>query len=89
MVDRSIVQQRVSCRDPRLKIQRANGYKQRRFLHFVRDAVYAVAHALDDMRADVCGRDSAKLCDAMRPPDGDAFAGYLANVSFKGKVTKE
>ena len=68
-----------------MKIERRNGYKQRRFLHFVRDAVYAVAHALDDMRADVCGRDSVGLCDAMRPPDEDAFAGYLARVSFKGE----
>ncbi|KAK1127664.1 hypothetical protein K0M31_003161 [Melipona bicolor] len=38
------------------------------------------------MRADVCGRDFEGLCDAMRPPDEDAFTGYLANVSFKDVV---
>ncbi|XP_020721541.2 metabotropic glutamate receptor 6 [Bombus terrestris] len=76
----------VDCQDPRLRIERSTGYKQRRFLHFVRDAVYAVAHALHNMRTDVCGQGSVGLCDEMRPPNMDAFFEYLTNVSFKDEA---
>ncbi|XP_017764397.1 PREDICTED: metabotropic glutamate receptor 6-like [Eufriesea mexicana] len=74
------------CRDPKLKIERNNGYKQRRFLHFVRDAVYAVAYALHDMQRDLCGQGNAGLCEAMLPLDEDAFVRYLAEVSFKDEA---
>lgn len=79
--------ERIDCRDPKLKIKRSNGYKQRRFLHFVRDAVYAVAYALHDMQRNVCGENWRGLCDKMRLPNEDIFQ-YLTKVSFKGKNDK-
>lgn len=48
--------------------------------------MYAVAHALHNMRTEVCGQGSIGLCDEMRPPNMDAFFEYLTNVSFKGKI---
>ena len=45
-----------------------------------------MAHALHNMRTDVCGQGSVGLCDEMRPPNMDAFFEYLTNVSFKGKI---
>ncbi|KAG9427873.1 metabotropic glutamate receptor 2 isoform X1 [Apis mellifera carnica] len=76
----------INCRDPTLKIKRSNGYKQRRFLHFVRDAVYAAAYALHNMQRNVCGENWTSLCDKMRPPNKDIFFQYLANVSFKDEA---
>ena len=73
-----------SCADPKLSINRSNGYKQRRFLHFVRDAVYAVAYALRDMQVDICGEGYTGICEQMRPVDERMFSRYLAKVSFKG-----
>ncbi|XP_076643046.1 LOW QUALITY PROTEIN: metabotropic glutamate receptor 6 [Halictus rubicundus] len=75
------------CADPSLRIDRTNGYKQRRFLHFVRDAVYAVAYALRDAQTDLCGRDYVGVCERMRSMDGETFSRYLSKVSFKGVKT--
>nr|XP_012154122.1 PREDICTED: metabotropic glutamate receptor-like isoform X3 [Megachile rotundata] len=75
---------RVRCDDPRLKIQRSNGYKQHRSLHFVRDAVYAAAYALHELHRDVCGEGYRGVCEEMLPLNERAFSRYLAKVSFKG-----
>lgn len=84
IADQIRFQLRGSCADPKLRINRSNGYKQRRFLHFVRDAVYAVAYALRDMQVDICGEGYSGLCEQMRPVDERMFSRYLAKVSFKG-----
>ncbi|XP_015430249.1 PREDICTED: metabotropic glutamate receptor-like [Dufourea novaeangliae] len=69
--------QEEGCVDPRLKIERGNGYKQRRFLHFVRDAVYAVAYALHD----------DGVCEQMRSlTEKEVFSRYLTKVSFKDEA---
>ena len=56
-------------------------------MQFVIDAVYAFAHALDALRADVCppGEDSQGLCHAARVYDGGQFyKDYLLKVDFQG-----
>lgn len=66
---------------------RGRGYRQQRYLHFVRDAVYAVAQALHNMQATLCGPGVTGVCKAMRHIDGDLLRTYLANVTFNGKST--
>ncbi|XP_076239392.1 metabotropic glutamate receptor 4 [Calliopsis andreniformis] len=75
-----------SCANSSLRIERKNGYRQRRFLHFVRDAVYAVAYALHDMQIDICGKNHSGICDRMRPVNETIFSKYLAKVSFKDEA---
>nr|CAD7443783.1 unnamed protein product [Timema bartmani] len=58
------------------------GYKQQRYLHFVRDAVYSVAHALHDLQVYLCGAGKPGVCDRMKHIDGETLHGYLHNVSF-------
>nr|CAD7409776.1 unnamed protein product [Timema poppensis] len=58
------------------------GYKQQRYLHFVRDAVYSVAHALHDLQVYLCGAGKSGVCDRMKHIDGETLHGYLHNVSF-------
>nr|CAD7401918.1 unnamed protein product [Timema cristinae] len=58
------------------------GYKQQRYLHFVRDAVYSVAHALHDLQVYLCGAGKPGVCDSMKHIDGETLHGYLHNVSF-------
>lgn len=67
------------------RISRETGYKQQKFVHFVRDAVYAVAYALHDLFVERCGREHQGMCEALQHIDGTILAKYLANVSFKGK----
>ncbi|CAK9832016.1 Metabotropic glutamate receptor [Anthophora retusa] len=81
------VRDRVRCEDPRLRVEKSNGYKQRRFLHFVRDAVYAAAYALHNVQADLCGKNHVGVCEAMlRLLNEEAFSHYLARVSFKDEA---
>ena len=49
--------------------------------HSVMNAVYAIAHALDDMRKDVCQTRSG-ICSSMRSINGKDLLRYLRNVSF-------
>ena len=49
--------------------------------HSVMNAVYAIAHALDDMRKDVCQTHSG-ICSSMRSINGKDLLRYLRNVSF-------
>jgi Receptor family ligand binding region len=51
------------------------------------DAVYAMAHAIHDMIADVCGTNPFRLCDKLRPaPPGVDLLTYIRNVSFTGEI---
>lgn len=61
------------------------GYRQQRYLHFVRDAVYAVAQALHNLHANLCGPGITGVCRAMAHIDGDVLRTYLANVTFNGE----
>jgi hypothetical protein len=62
-----------------------HGYKQQRYLHFVRDAVYAVAHALDTLRIEHCPENPNGTCEAMQHLNESRFIEILRNVSFHGK----
>lgn len=75
----------TSCSEE-LAISPKNGFIQQAFLHFVRDAVYAFAYALNDMHLERCGGEPG-LCDAMRHIDGPELIKYIGNVTFKGKLT--
>lgn len=77
-----------SCRDPGLKINAKSGYKQQKFLHFVRDAVYSVAYALHDLQLEKCGKNFHGMCDELRHIDGTTLCKYLKNVTFKGDFEK-
>jgi len=50
------------------------------------DAVYAMAHAIHNMIADVCGTNPFTLCDKLRPaPSGVELLTYIRNVNFTGE----
>lgn len=66
--------------------RRGRGYRQQRYLHFVRDAVYAVAQALHNLHAELCGPDVKGICKAMEHIDGNVLQTYLANVTFNGEL---
>ncbi|XP_023724133.1 metabotropic glutamate receptor 3 isoform X2 [Cryptotermes secundus] len=57
-------------------------YRQQKYLHFVRDAVYAVAQALHNLQASLCGPGFTGVCEDMRHIDSDLLRTYLANVTF-------
>ncbi|KAE9551725.1 hypothetical protein FO519_005058 [Halicephalobus sp. NKZ332] len=70
-------------------------------VQFVIEAVYAIAHALQKMKMDVCPNDTIEtswiarnarlpeVCTAMRHIDGDVFyKKYLLNVKFEDLVGK-
>ncbi|XP_076318427.1 metabotropic glutamate receptor 3-like isoform X1 [Tachypleus tridentatus] len=63
------------------KISQDNGYTQTPALHFVRDAVYAFAHALNDLHKDECGG-KVGLCESMRRIEGAVLKRYLQYVRF-------
>ena len=67
------------------KIARETGYKQQKFVHFVRDAVYAVAYALHDIFVERCGSNFQGMCEAMEHIDGATLTKYLVSVTFKGQ----
>ena len=64
------------------------GHQQEGLVPFVVDAVYAMAHALEDMRVRKCGRNSRGLCAAMRKIDGSELLQFIRNVSFQGASLK-
>ncbi|XP_014203479.1 metabotropic glutamate receptor 6-like [Copidosoma floridanum] len=68
------------------RVSQETGFKQNKFAHFVRDAVYAVANALHNLYVDRCGRGHRGMCQAMRHIDGSTLIGYLANVTFKDEA---
>ncbi|PSN47267.1 Metabotropic glutamate receptor 8 [Blattella germanica] len=62
--------------------QEWKGYRQQRYLHFVRDAVYAIAHALHNMQEDLCDNKPG-MCKNLTHIDGDMLKEYLQKVSFQ------
>ncbi|XP_061169188.1 metabotropic glutamate receptor 5-like [Saccostrea echinata] len=64
------------------KETRRNGeYVQDSKLGFVINAIYTMAHALHNMREDICGS-NAGLCPEMLPVKGELYLNYLLNVSL-------
>ena len=61
-------------------------YSQEGLVPFVVDAVYAMAHALQDMQKGKCPR-SKKVCRRMLPLAGQTLLYYIRNVSFIGQLT--
>nr|XP_050866769.1 metabotropic glutamate receptor 2-like isoform X2 [Vespula vulgaris] len=72
-----------SCLNESLTLNISMGYKQQKFLHFVRDAIYSMAHALHDMQKEKCGEGYNGICSEMKHIDGIDLTKYLQNVSFK------
>lgn len=58
-------------------------FRQYSCLHFVRDAVYAVATALQNMYRIKCPGQSG-LCENMKHVKNSEMIKYLANVTFNG-----
>ena len=55
-----------------------------KYLHFVRDAVYAYAHALQAMHRQLCPEGSG-VCPEMRQQMRNQLTGYIANATFEGR----
>lgn len=66
---------------------RGRKYRQQKYLHFVRDAVHAVAQALHNLQASLCGPGVTGMCEDMQHIDSDLLLKYLANVTFNGEYT--
>lgn len=73
------------CANEDTHISAGGGYKQHSCLHFVRDAVYAVAYALHNMQKDLCNGTEIELCDEMKHIENKNLIQYLQDVHFKGK----
>ena len=59
-------------------------YRDQVYIHFVRDAVYAFAHAVHNLHLDVCGSFDGehRLCPAFKEQVFEQLVSYIANVSF-------
>lgn len=55
-----------------------------RQVQFVVDAVYAMAHAIDDVRKKVCGGRRG-ICPKLKELDGGLIYQALLNVTFVGE----
>ena len=60
-------------------------YTQEGLVPFVVDAVYAMAHALENMRRDKCPHRARGMCSGLRSVSGEDLLTYIRNVTFKGK----
>ncbi|XP_037075388.1 metabotropic glutamate receptor-like [Pollicipes pollicipes] len=72
---------RPAC-DPTLRLTEQSGYRQQKYLHFVRDATWAFANALNDMHLDLC-KGQPGLCSGMQHIEGYTLRQYLSKVHFK------
>ncbi|XP_072036943.1 metabotropic glutamate receptor 2-like [Amphiura filiformis] len=52
----------------------------------VMDSVFAFAHALENMRVDLCPTESTGLCAEMQPINGEVLLTHLLNTSFTSLV---
>lgn len=59
-----------------------------KYLHFVRDAVYAFAHALHNLHREMCPDAPGRVCDAMRDSDGSVLKFYLEKANFEDQDKK-
>ncbi|XP_040581860.1 metabotropic glutamate receptor 3 [Lepeophtheirus salmonis] len=57
--------------------------EQQLYIHFVRDAVYAFAHALDNLLKDTCGISYQAICPEFWKASRTDLRTYLENVTFK------
>ncbi|CAG0893388.1 unnamed protein product [Darwinula stevensoni] len=74
--------------DPSLRLSPSNGYIQDSKVQFVVAAVYAFAHALENLYRDVCSRKERRVCQAMKTFDGSRFyRDYLLKVNFIGEMS--
>ena len=64
-------------------------YSQQLYIHFVRDAVYAFAHALHNLHQDACGWDGERLCPQFKRRVFYDLKDYLRDVSFQDVDGKE
>ena len=55
---------------------------QQPYIHFVRDAVYAFAHAIDNLVTNTCGNHSGQLCPEYHQVSHHDLIKYLHNVTF-------
>lgn len=73
----------VKCSDS-LRLGESSGYRQDAKIQFVIDAVYAIAHALDEASKQLCRETNDSYCNAMRQLDGeDLYMNYLLNTTFQ------
>ncbi|XP_061896895.1 metabotropic glutamate receptor 1-like [Entelurus aequoreus] len=61
-----------------------DNYVQDSKMGFVINAIYAMAHGLHDMHANLCPDGHAGLCDHMKPVDGSHLLDFLLKTSFAG-----
>ena len=59
-------------------------YQQEGLVPFVVDAVYAMAHALEDLRKHKCPRRRHGMCAHFLPISGEELLASIRNVSFEG-----
>lgn len=60
------------------------GYEQEGLVPFVIDAVYAFAHAIDDIINYKCGLNGGDCWQSLLPIAGHEMLKFIHNVSFKG-----
>ena len=61
-------------------------FEQESKIMFVVNAVYAMAHALHNMRQAVCPLNATKICDAMKPGTGKRFyRDFILKAKFDGE----
>lgn len=60
------------------------GFEQEGLVPFVIDAVYAVAHALNDIIKSKCGLNGGDCWQSLLPVAGAEMLRFIHNVSFKG-----
>ncbi|CDQ64242.1 unnamed protein product [Oncorhynchus mykiss] len=61
-------------------------FEQESKIMFVVNAVYAMAHALHNMRQSLCPNSTTKICDALKPGNGKRFyREYILKTKFDGE----
>ncbi|XP_077985666.1 metabotropic glutamate receptor 8-like [Glandiceps talaboti] len=70
------------------KISFQSGYKQEGLVQFVVDAILAFAHALQNMKDELCP-DSDEYCEEMKSKSGEYFLQYIRKVTFKGSANTD
>ncbi|XP_075558684.1 metabotropic glutamate receptor-like [Dermacentor variabilis] len=76
----------VACSDS-LRLHESAGYRQGAKIQFVVDAVYALAHALDEASKQLCRGQNESYCEAFRNLDGEnLYMNYLLNTTFEDLV---
>lgn len=70
-----------------LRLDESSGYRQGAKIQFVVDAVYALAHALDEASKQLCRGQNESYCEAFRNLDGESlYMNYLLNTTFEDLV---